>query len=72
MTNFISAREFVGWYNGLPGCENLDPDLSGDTVTLLGQGNVAVDVARILLSPIDLLKVRRIFLTDIIRNLRDG
>lgn len=43
--NVISAREFVGWYNGLPGV-NLVPDLSGDTAILLGQGNVAIDVAR--------------------------
>lgn len=51
----ISAREFVAWYNGLPGFENLNPDLSGSTAMLLGQGNVAIDVARIVLSPIDQL-----------------
>ena len=44
--NVIPAREFVGWYNGLPGLEQLNPDLSGENVVLLGQGNVAVDVAR--------------------------
>lgn len=44
--NVISAREFVGWYNGLPHLETLNPDLSGETAMLLGQGNVAVDVAR--------------------------
>ena len=44
-TNVISAREFVGWYNGLPHLK-LDPDLSGEDVVLLGQGNVAVDIAR--------------------------
>lgn len=43
--NVISAREFVGWYNGLMHLK-LDPDLSGENVALLGQGNVAVDVAR--------------------------
>lgn len=43
--NVISAREFVGWYNGLPNVE-LNPDLSGESAVLLGQGNVAVDVAR--------------------------
>lgn len=43
--NVISAREFVGWYNGLPHVK-LDPDLSGENAVLLGQGNVAVDVAR--------------------------
>lgn len=50
--NVISAREFVAFYNGLPGAENLRPDLSGQTVSIIGQGNVAIDVARILLSPI--------------------
>ncbi|XP_062136565.1 NADPH:adrenodoxin oxidoreductase, mitochondrial [Drosophila sulfurigaster albostrigata] len=53
----ISARKFVAWYNGLPGAEQLQPDLSGRDVTIVGQGNVAVDVARMLLSPIDNLKV---------------
>ncbi|XP_017960924.1 NADPH:adrenodoxin oxidoreductase, mitochondrial [Drosophila navojoa] len=52
----ISARKFVAWYNGLPGAEQLQPDLSGRDVTIVGQGNVAVDVARMLLSPIDKLK----------------
>ncbi|KAJ0091088.1 hypothetical protein Patl1_13286 [Pistacia atlantica] len=47
-----SAREFVWWYNGHPDCRNLNPDLkSTDTAVILGQGNVALDVARILLRP---------------------
>ncbi|XP_019446346.1 PREDICTED: NADPH:adrenodoxin oxidoreductase, mitochondrial isoform X2 [Lupinus angustifolius] len=47
-----SAREFVWWYNGHPDGRNLDPDLkSTDTAVILGQGNVALDVARILLRP---------------------
>ncbi|KAH8407521.1 hypothetical protein KR222_004827, partial [Zaprionus bogoriensis] len=53
----ISARSFVAWYNGLPGAEQLQPDLSGRDVTIVGQGNVAVDVARVLLSAIDSLKL---------------
>lgn len=53
--NILSAREFVEFYNGLPGSENLQPDLSGDTVSIIGQGNVAIDVARILLSPLEKL-----------------
>lgn len=58
--NVISAREFVAWYNGLPDCQDtyelIEKQLSKcESVTLIGQGNVAVDVARILLSPIDLL-----------------
>ncbi|ETN64295.1 fad nadph dehydrogenase [Anopheles darlingi] len=56
LPNVLSAREFVAWYNGLPGFENLNPDLSGTSLTLLGQGNVAVDVARIVLSSVDDLK----------------
>jgi len=51
-----SARAFVEWYNGLPFNSQLDPDLSSETAVILGQGNVALDVARILLSPIDLLE----------------
>lgn len=33
----LSARDFVGWYNGLPDCRDLQPDLSGDTAVVLGQ-----------------------------------
>ncbi|XP_059804853.1 NADPH:adrenodoxin oxidoreductase, mitochondrial [Hypanus sabinus] len=51
-----SARAFVGWYNGLPENRNLNPDLSSETAVIVGHGNVALDIARILLSPIDLLK----------------
>ncbi|XP_019939131.2 NADPH:adrenodoxin oxidoreductase, mitochondrial [Paralichthys olivaceus] len=51
-----SAKDFVGWYNGLPICQELSPDLSCETAVVLGQGNVALDVARVLLSPIDILK----------------
>lgn len=49
----LSAREFVAWYNGLPGTEAFRPPLHGESVAIIGQGNVAIDVARILLSPID-------------------
>lgn len=57
--NVLSAREFVGWYNGLPSCKNLAVDLNTDCAIVLGQGNVALDVARVLLSPIDVLKVHQ-------------
>ncbi|KAJ0495770.1 putative adrenodoxin-NADP(+) reductase, Biotin synthase [Helianthus annuus] len=47
-----SAREFVWWYNGHPDLSQLAPDLKNtDTAIVLGQGNVALDVARILLRP---------------------
>ena len=35
----------------------LNPDLSGDVAVVVGQGNVALDVARMLLTPVDILKV---------------
>ncbi|CAJ0766862.1 17050_t:CDS:2 [Entrophospora sp. SA101] len=54
--NVFSARAFVGWYNGLPQYRHLNPDLSrSDTVLVIGHGNVALDVARILLMDIDKL-----------------
>ncbi|KAK9501265.1 hypothetical protein O3M35_012008 [Rhynocoris fuscipes] len=56
LKNTLSARCFVGWYNGLPDNKDLEVDLSTESVAILGQGNVAVDVARILLTPIDILK----------------
>ncbi|RMD40932.1 hypothetical protein DV735_g4187, partial [Chaetothyriales sp. CBS 134920] len=52
-----SARAFVGWYNGLPEHRHLQPDLTaGDTAIVVGQGNVALDVARVLLAPHSHLK----------------
>lgn len=57
LNNVISAKNFVGWYNGAPTDKNLNIDLSSEDAVILGQGNVAIDVARILLSPIDKLKV---------------
>lgn len=53
----ISARTFVNWYNGHPEHESLNPPLhKAETVTIVGNGNVALDIARILLSPLDHLK----------------
>ncbi|KAF5735046.1 NADPH:adrenodoxin oxidoreductase mitochondrial [Tripterygium wilfordii] len=52
LKGIYSAREFVWWYNGHPDCRNLYPDLkSTDSAVIVGQGNVALDVARILLRP---------------------
>uniref|UniRef100_A0A8C4DSV9 NADPH:adrenodoxin oxidoreductase, mitochondrial n=1 Tax=Dicentrarchus labrax TaxID=13489 RepID=A0A8C4DSV9_DICLA len=51
LAGVYSAKDFVGWYNGLPSCQELSPDLSCETAVILGQGNVALDVARILLLP---------------------
>ncbi|KAH8038131.1 hypothetical protein HPB51_022616 [Rhipicephalus microplus] len=51
LPNVFSARKFVGWYNGHPADVDVRPDLSGQTAVVIGHGNVALDVARILLSP---------------------
>ena len=57
LKGIYSARAFVGWYNGLPEYANLAPDLlSGEEAVVVGQGNVALDVARILLSDVDALR----------------
>lgn len=56
LSRIHSAREFVWWYNGHPDGKNLSPDLkSTDTAVILGQGNVALDVARILLQSTSVL-----------------
>lgn len=57
LTGIYSARAFVGWYDGLPQFAGLDPDLTvGEDAVIIGQGNVALDVARMLLSDIDVLR----------------
>ena len=43
------ATVFVGWYNGHPDYRNAQIDLSVRRVAVVGNGNVAVDAARILL-----------------------
>ena len=48
----LSAREFVWWYNGHP---HVSPDAVNlanvESVAIFGVGNVALDCARVLLSP---------------------
>jgi ferredoxin--NADP+ reductase len=56
----ISAVDFVGWYNAHPHFEEKTPDLSGARAVVVGNGNVAIDVARILVTDPDVLA-----LTDI-------
>jgi len=45
-----SATDFVAWYNGVPGAADRTFDLSGPRAIVIGNGNVALDVARILVS----------------------
>lgn len=46
--NIFGSAAFVGWYNGHPQFANLAPDLSGRHAVVIGMGNVALDVVRIL------------------------
>lgn len=56
LKGIYSARAFVGWYNGLPEYADLMPDLTqGEEAVIIGQGNVALDVARVLLQDPDVL-----------------
>jgi ferredoxin/flavodoxin---NADP+ reductase len=56
----VAAVDFVGWYNAHPHFEEISPDLSGARAVVVGNGNVALDVARILVTDPDVLA-----LTDI-------
>ena len=44
----IGSAAFVGWYNGHPDYAMLSPNLHGPGAVIVGAGNVALDVARIL------------------------
>ncbi|MGX7925904.1 FAD-dependent oxidoreductase [Tsuneonella sp. HG094] len=48
LANVFGSAAFVGWYNGHPQFAGLNPDLSGRNAVVIGMGNVALDVARIL------------------------
>ncbi|MDP7548112.1 MAG: FAD-dependent oxidoreductase [Alphaproteobacteria bacterium] len=44
----IGSAAFVGWYNGHPDFIDLNPDLNSANVCVIGNGNVAIDIARLL------------------------
>ncbi|OBK64282.1 NADP oxidoreductase [Mycobacterium colombiense] len=56
----VAAVDFVGWYNAHPHFEHMAPDLPRARAVVVGNGNVAVDVARMLVTDPDVLA-----LTDI-------
>jgi ferredoxin/flavodoxin---NADP+ reductase len=60
LTGSIAAVDFVGWYNAHPHFQDMTPDLSCGRAVVVGNGNVALDVARILVTDPDVLA-----LTDI-------
>jgi ferredoxin--NADP+ reductase len=45
------AGDFVGWYNGHPSLRDRKFDLSHEVAVVIGQGNVATDICRMLLTP---------------------
>ena len=46
----VAAVDFVGWYNAHPHFNGMAPNLAGGRAVVVGNGNVALDVARILVS----------------------
>jgi ferredoxin--NADP+ reductase len=56
LANSHSATAFVGWYNGHPDFRDCMFDLSQEVAVVVGHGNVAADVSRILLQPPDDLR----------------
>ena len=61
-----TATEFVAWYNGHPDYRDRQFDLSGEVAVIIGVGNVAMDVCRILCKTVDELKT-----TDIAQHALD-
>ena len=48
LVNVLSSADFVPWYNAHPDFTNVEVDLNTDTAVVIGAGNVAMDVARML------------------------
>jgi len=47
----VNAIDLAGWYNGRPDCVSLAPDLDCASVVIIGAGNAAMDMARMLAAP---------------------
>jgi ferredoxin--NADP+ reductase len=55
LENVLSSADFVPWYNAHPDFTNVEVDLNTDTAVVIGAGNVAMDVARLLaIDPLEL------------------
>lgn len=52
----IAATDFVNWYNGHPEHVDFHPPLDGRVAVVVGMGNVAIDVARVLLREREVLE----------------
>ncbi len=53
LAGVMGSAAFVGWYNGHPDHADLAPALDGRNIAVIGNGNVALDVARILAKTAD-------------------
>jgi ferredoxin--NADP+ reductase len=49
----VGSAQFIGWYNGHPDAAGVEFALDFDGVAIIGGGNVALDVARVLAKPAD-------------------
>ena len=67
LSGSYTATEFVGWFNGHPDYRDRTFDLSQEAVAIVGQGNVAADVCRILAKPVAQLRT-----TDIAEHALDA
>jgi ferredoxin--NADP+ reductase len=56
LSGSVSATELVGWYNGHPDFRDKSFDFSHPTAIVIGNGNVALDVCRILAKSVDELR----------------
>ena len=63
----FGSADFVGWYNGHPDFRDLEPDLNTKAVVVIGNGNVAIDCARVLVKTPDEMST-----TDIATNAADA
>lgn len=52
LPQIFTSSSFVGWYNGHPEHVGVDPDLGVESVAVVGNGNVAIDVCRMLARPL--------------------
>jgi ferredoxin--NADP+ reductase len=56
LSGSVSATELVGWYNGHPDFRDKSFDFSHPAAIVIGNGNVALDVCRVLVKSVDELR----------------
>lgn len=48
LTGVVASTDFVNWYNAVPGAPDLSQAIRAETAVVVGNGNVALDIARLL------------------------